>query len=126
MADATARFVLERPIPGFDHLRAFSQDELLTFVYQMRDVESAGVASLDDICVGFGGRPAWAGATDGLKTTRAIISLYEKWIASPNVPGRGTPESLRERLGLLRRLESVLDQADSRDIRFTIVLKHST
>jgi hypothetical protein len=126
MADAAARFLLERPLAGFDHTRAFTQDELLAFVYEMRDVESAGVASLDDICVGFGGRLKWASPADGLRSARAIIELYEKWLSGPNVPGRAAPDSLRERVSLLRRLESLLDQADSRDIRFTIVLKHST
>lgn len=117
---------LENPIPGLNHLRAFSSDELNDIVYSECDAASAGITPFEVFCVGWGGRRRWASAAEGLKVTRAMIALYEKWEAAEPVPGRGTPESIGTKLRVLRRLESILDQADARDIRFTIVVTHST
>lgn len=124
MADPRALFVLERPISGFNHLRAFESDELVDVVYSACDAESGGIAPFREFCVGWGGRRCWADAAEGLKVTREMIALYEKWMARAPVPGRGTPESIAKKLAVLRRLESVLGQADSRDIRFTIAVSH--
>lgn len=126
MANPGALLMLEKPIPGLNHLRAFESDELTELVYSRPDAESAGITPFQDFCVGWGGRRRWASAAEGLKVARAMIGLYEKWLAGEPVPGRGTSESIDKKLGVLRRLESILDQADSRDIRFTIAVNDST
>lgn len=126
MADPHPLFMLEKPIPGLNHLRAFDSEELADIVYSRSDAASAGILPYQDFCVGWGGRRRWASAADGLKATRAMIALYEKWVIGEPVAGRGRPESIAKKLSVLRRLEAILDQADTRDIRFTIVVKDST
>ena len=125
MGDQHVILMLERPIPGVDHIRAFGSEELLDAALNRCDAESAGITPLEDFCVSYGGRPQWATAATGLKTTRQLISLYEKWTAQDAVPGRGTPQSIARKLFVLRRLESLLDRADSRDIRFCLKVKSS-
>lgn len=125
MASERVLFMLERPIPGLDHLRAFGPEELVDIVRSQCDADSVGIRAFQEFCVGWGGRRPWASAAEGLKATRDLIALYEKWAAREPVPGRGTPTSIARKLSVLRRLESLLDQAAIRDIRFFFAARGS-
>lgn len=120
---------LERPVPGLDHLKAVDPVEL-AWHGSNEDAESIGVTPLEDFCVAaFDGperyheKPRWRPAAAGLKTVRAVIALYEKRIADRSDPRGRTPETLGKKVAVLRQLESVLDQADARDIRFYLAVK---
>jgi hypothetical protein len=115
--------MLDEPIPGLDHFRAvdpvgfaglFSQD----------DAESIDVTPLERFCYGPFDRPRWRPAADGLVSVRALIGLYENWLTrEAGEPGRYTQDVLKEKIGVLRQVQSVLDAADSRDRRFYFKMK---
>ena len=118
-----ALLLLERPIPGIDHLRAIDAAELLYATSNRCDADSAGIRPFEDFCFGWFGKVKWANAQEGLRTTRELIALYEKWKTMGPQPGQGTVESLEQKITVLRKLEALLDQADARDIRFCLAIR---
>jgi hypothetical protein len=121
--------MLDRPIPGVDHLKAVDPVEL-AWHQSDDDARSIGVAPLTDFCVAaFDGPPPWREkvrwhtAAAGLKTVRALIALYEKRIAAGSDPRGRTVDTLTKDVALLRQVEALLDAADARDIRFYLAVK---
>jgi hypothetical protein len=96
MADPSVLFMLERPIPGLNHLRAFESEELADIVYSEGDAASAGITPFRDFCVGWGGRRQWASALAGgrhLPLIRVPCGSTLAWAWS------SAGERARERLG---------------------------
>ena len=121
--------MLERAIPGLDHLKAVDPVEL-AWHQSDGDAMSLGLTPIDEFCVAafdgpppFRETPRWRPAAAGLKTVRGLIAFYEKRIAAEaDLPDRSA-EQLRKRVAVLRQLETVLDRADARDVRFYLAVK---
>jgi hypothetical protein len=115
--------MLDEPVPGFDHLHAVDP-EAFAALFSEDDAESIDIIPIERYAYGPSDRPRWHRAADGLHTVRSLIELYEKWLSrGPGEAGRYTAEALNENLAVLRKVEAVLDAADSRDRRFYFKMK---
>jgi hypothetical protein len=121
--------MLDRPILGVDHLKAVDPVEL-AWHQSDQDARSIGIVPLEDFCVAaFDGPPPWRepvqwhAAATGLETVRALIALYEKRLAAGSDPRGRAADTLGKKLALLRQVETLLDAADAREIRFHLAVK---
>jgi hypothetical protein len=114
--------MLDDPIPGFDHLRAVEPFE---FAESVSDSEALtlGVTPLNDFAYAPFQRPRWRPAAEGLESVRALIGLYEKWLARGKCDFGYRMDFVEQKLRVMRQVESVLDAADTHDRQFHFAMR---
>jgi hypothetical protein len=124
--------MLREPIDGFDHFNAVEPSELCTAcVLSETDSESLGLEPLFSFGVAQGERsweprekPKWRAASKGLSTVRGLLAHYDDRIAKGEGSCGGLiPSALPKIAAALRRLEAVLDKADTYDRKFCFAVK---
>ena len=114
--------MLDDPSPGLDHLRAVDPFE---FAESLSDSEALalGVTPLSDFAYAPFACPRWRPAAEGLASVRALIGLYEKWVAGGKSDFGYRQDFVEQKLRVMRRVESVLDAADTHDRRFHFAMR---
>jgi hypothetical protein len=123
VADPKCFVRLEEPIPGIDHIKYVDHRAFANAHGLIDSIASQlGVDRINDFYVYRGERgsePArWHAAADGLEAIRAVKNYLE---SHPSLPDRATDDYRRQTLGIVAQLETLLTEADCRDIRFCIV-----
>jgi hypothetical protein len=114
------RIRLQRPIPGVDPLAAIDAERFAEFHGRWDNVaEQLDLDRINDFYV-YEGEYAndagkWHRASKGLKAVRAILEFYR----SGN--GSISDDQRRATIELFEAVETILDEADLRDIRFCFV-----
>jgi hypothetical protein len=114
--------MLDDPIPGLDHLRAVDPFE---FRESLSDSEALmlGVTPLMDFAYPPFECPRWHAAAKGLKSVRALIGLYEKWIARGKCDFGYRMDFVEQKLRVMRQVQAVLEAADTHDRRFHLAMR---
>jgi hypothetical protein len=113
---------LDEPVPGIDHLKAVDSVE---FAWHLSNAiaEQLGVVPLDDFTYAPFQRSKWHEASEGLKTVRALLHQYRKWIEAGDNPYMYAGETLRGKIIVLEQVECVLEAASSLDRQFYLAAK---
>jgi hypothetical protein len=111
---------LQRPIPGIDHLKAVDAGQLAEFHGYWDDLAAQlGAERINDFYVydgEYGKDPVrWHRASKGLAALRAVLEYYRSGRGSVGEPQRQAV------IELFQKVESILGEADVRDIRFCFV-----
>ncbi len=112
---------LDQPVPGLDHIKAIDPVDLAG-LHTGDDALFLDLTPLEDFVFGPYDRPRWISAAVGLQTTRGLLALYEKLISRADT-SRGSVEHLAKKVEVLKRLEAILEAADTHDRRFCLVAK---
>jgi hypothetical protein len=123
VADPKCFVRLKEPIPGTDHINFIDQREFAETHHLIDTIAGQlGVDRINDFYVykgEYGSHSVkWHTAADGLAAMRAVKDYNERHEAMPEL---ATLEYRVRTLNVLNRLEELLAEADSRDIRFCIV-----
>lgn len=120
IAVETLRIRLQRPIPGVDHLNAVDPERFAWLHGRWDDIAGElGVDKINDFYVYEGehgpARTRWYQAKEALGAVRAVLEYYHA--------GRGSlsDEDREETIDVFETVESLLDDADLREIRFCFV-----
>ncbi len=109
--------MLDEPVPGLDHLRAFDPFEFARL--DSDDLaDRAALTPLSAFTYAPFEKKRWRPAAEGLGAVRGLIALYKGLRADDRPEFRARNEALAKALAVLRRVEAVLDAADARDRRF--------
>jgi hypothetical protein len=114
--------MLDEPVPGLDHLNAVDP-VAFACLESDDDAQSLGVVPLGVCAYAPFDRARWRPAATGLKTVRALISLYESWVLEGRNPRKLSQDRLQKDLAVLRQVEAVLDAADTHDRRFYLAMR---
>jgi hypothetical protein len=111
---------LQRPIPGVDHVKTIDARRFAEYHGHWDDVaKQLDVEGINDFYVyegHFGTAPVkWHRASIGLKALRAVLECYQTGQISMS------DEERQPIIELFQAVEGILDEADSRDIRFCFV-----
>ena len=114
------RIRLQRPIPGVDHLSMIDPEEFASLHGRWDDIaEQLGVDLINDFYVYEGengkGSTKWHSSRRGLKAVRTVLDYYRGGKGSLSESDRSLTISVFE------SVESVLDDADLREIKFCFV-----
>ena len=114
--------MLDEPVPGLDHLKSVDPVQF-AYLDVDDDAERAGLTPLETFMFTPFDRPRWQPAAKGLKTVRGLFELYRGWLSQGLNPYQYRDEALAERLGVLEKVEAILDAADSLDRKFYFAAK---
>lgn len=111
---------LQRPIPGFDHLKGIEPESFAEYHSRWDTVaELLDVDRINDFYVyegEYGRDPVkWHRASKGLQAIRAVLEYYRSGQGSMN------PVQRQATIEFFQVIESILDDADLRNIRFCFV-----
>jgi hypothetical protein len=124
--------MLDQPIPGFDHLKAIDPVELcFACTLSQMDSDRLNLDRLYSFAVATGERsweprekPRWRPASKGLIAVRGLLAHYDERIARGQGSAGGLiPSALPRIVAVLRKLEAVLDGADTHDRQFCLAVK---
>lgn len=113
---------LNEPIPGLEYLKAVDPAE---FAWHMSNqwAEQLGVTPLDSFTYAPFERHRWHDPEDGLQTVRALLSLYNEWIANGVNPIGYSDEELEMKIAVLGNVQTVLQEASSLGKRFYLAAR---
>ena len=114
--------MLDGPVPGLDHTKGIDAVEF-AWHNSNQHAESLGVTPLDAFTFAPFEEPEWSDASEGLKTVRALRSLYAEWIAKGKNPYQYRPDVITKKNAVLETVEEVLATADSLGRRFFLAAR---
>ncbi len=114
--------MLDEPVPGLDHLKAVDPRRF-AWLDCDRDAEDLGLTPLSGFTYAPFERRQWSPVSEGLKTIRGLIGLYEGRISQARPEFAARDEALKADLIILRQVEAVLAAANTRDRRFYLAAK---
>jgi hypothetical protein len=114
--------ILDEPVPGIDNLKAVDPVE---FAWHCSNhiAEQLGVTPFDDFAYAPFQQPKWHEPDEGLKTAKALLDQYRRWLDAGTNPYMYASETLKSKIIVLEQVEDLLTAASSLDRQFYLAAK---